>query len=76
MASRATPSSSSRSATAAADPDGGLLVSVDMLVDGDQPFGERYDSAAAAALFGDLVERARRDGPTVRSGRAPGEPAG
>ncbi len=33
------------------DPDGGLLVSVDMLVDGGKPVGERYDAAAADALF-------------------------
>jgi hypothetical protein len=37
------------------DPDGGLLVSVDLLVDGSQPVGQRYDAAAADTLFRDLV---------------------
>ena len=38
-------------ATAQADPEGGLLVSIDMLVDRAKPYGERYDGAAATALF-------------------------
>jgi hypothetical protein len=42
-------------ATAPADPTGGLLVSIDMLVDPELPFGQRYDSSAAAALFQDLA---------------------
>ncbi len=43
-------------AVADRDPDGGLLVSVDMLVDGSQPAGERYDAAVAAELFGEMVD--------------------
>ena len=38
------------------DPEGGLLVSVDMLVDGARPAGERYDPSAADAFFSELVE--------------------
>lgn len=38
------------------DPDGGLLVSVDMLVDSARPAGERYDPSAADAFFSELVE--------------------
>ncbi len=41
--------------TAGEDAVGGLLISVDMLVDGAKPSGERYDADAAAALFGQLV---------------------
>lgn len=37
------------------DADGGLLLSVDMLVDGSRPLGERYDGATAATVFEDLV---------------------
>jgi hypothetical protein len=37
------------------DPGGGLLLSLDMLVDGSKPLGERYDGATAAAVFEDLV---------------------
>jgi hypothetical protein len=58
-------------ATAAADPDGGLLVSVDMLVDGTLPFGQRYDGGTATslleALASDLAASAR---PAVRSSEA------
>ena len=65
-------------AVADRDPDGGLLVSVDMLVDGNQPAGERYDAAAAAALFGEMVDAvAASAAPAVTEladGR--GEPAG
>ncbi len=63
-------------ATAAADPAGGLLVSIDMLVDGALPFGERYDAATATSSWGpgqrprglsttcgrDCPARGRRDG--------------
>lgn len=42
------------------DPDGGLLVSVDLLVDGSQPVGQRYDAAAADTLFGELVQGVAR----------------
>jgi hypothetical protein len=42
------------------DPDGGLLVSVDLLVDSSQPVGQRYDAAAADALFGELVQGVAR----------------
>jgi hypothetical protein len=49
-------------ATAAHDPLGGFLVSTDMVVDPGRPAGERYDSAAALALFtglaGDLAASA------------------
>ncbi len=65
-------------AVAERDLDGGLLVSVDMLVDRDQPAGERYDAAAAAALFGEMVDAvAASAAPAVTEpadGR--GEPAG
>jgi hypothetical protein len=43
-------------AIAEADPDGGLLVSVDMLVDPGKPHGERYDGQAAEALLGGMVD--------------------
>ena len=42
-------------ATAASDPEAGLLVSIDMLVDGELPFGQRYDTAAAMGLFEGLA---------------------
>jgi hypothetical protein len=42
------------------DPDGGLLVSIDLLVDSSQPVGQRYDAAAADALLGELVEGVAR----------------
>ena len=42
-------------ASAAVDPDGGLLVSLDMLVDPGLPQGERYDVDAALALFGEMA---------------------
>ncbi len=44
-------------AIAERDPEGGLLVSVDMLVDGAKPAGERYDPGAAEAFFSELVEK-------------------
>jgi hypothetical protein len=42
-------------ATAAVDPEGGLLVSIDMLVDATLPFGQRYDGATATSLLGTLA---------------------
>jgi hypothetical protein len=42
-------------ATAADDPAGGLLISIDMAVDADQAYGERYDGDAALEVFGGIV---------------------
>ena len=42
-------------ATADRDADTGLIVSLDMVVDPSKPIGERYDSAAALQLFGDIA---------------------
>jgi len=42
-------------ATVADDPEGGLLVSVDMLVDRGKALGERYDGEAARAVFGGIA---------------------
>ncbi len=52
------------------DPDGGLLVSVDMLVDGTKPAGERYDAAVADALFSRLVESVASSAAAAVSGTA------
>ena len=53
--------------TALRDPAGGILVSVDMVVDPAQPVGERYDTAAALELMGgiasDLAAAAEPGGP-------------
>jgi hypothetical protein len=43
-------------AIAARDPDGGLLLSLDMLVQGDKPLGQRYDADFARALLEKLVD--------------------
>jgi hypothetical protein len=55
--------------TAGRDPDGGFLVSSDLVVDPGRPVGERYDSAAALALFAglaaDLAAAARPAGATA-----------
>jgi hypothetical protein len=47
-------------AVAAQDPDGGLLVSVDLLVDPTRPRGERYDSEAAGTLFSEMAAAVAR----------------
>ena len=41
--------------TAARDPDGGVLVSLDMVVDPALAVGERYDSAAALELMSSIA---------------------
>jgi hypothetical protein len=43
--------------TTAEDPEGGLLVSVDMLVDRDLPFGQRYDATTATTILEGLAAR-------------------
>lgn len=60
-------------AVAGRDPDGGLLVSVDMLVDSARPPGERYDVDAAAALFGEMAAAVAQS--AIPAGSADGEPA-
>jgi hypothetical protein len=64
---------------AAADPDGGLLLSVDMLVDRSKPYGQRYDPSAAATILGDMVEAvatsARPAGKSDEPAAQSGEPA-
>jgi hypothetical protein len=41
--------------TAGGDPGGGLLVSIDMLVDQTRPRGERYDVVAATGVFAEVA---------------------
>jgi hypothetical protein len=43
-------------ATAARDPEGGILVSLRMVVDPARAVGERYDGAAALQLFGGIAD--------------------
>jgi hypothetical protein len=44
-------------ATVAQDPDGGVLVTLEMAVDASRPVGERYDSAAALEAVGTIADR-------------------
>ena len=60
---------------AARDPDGGLLLSVDMLVDGGKPLGQRYDADFATALFGDLVDTVAASALPALAGQASDTPS-